>query len=71
MREAVEIGEPDLDERSDRVLDTGLARERKRLLVALSRLGGVDALLEAVVPRDEQTLDLGSNLVSGRHLARG
>ena len=53
----LEIGEPDLNERSDGVLEPRLARDRERLLVALPRLGGVDPLLEAVVPGHEQLLD--------------
>ena len=36
--EPFEVGEPDLDERPDRVLDPRLARELERLLVALPRL---------------------------------
>jgi hypothetical protein len=61
-----EIGEPDLDERAYLVLDPGLARELERLLVALPRLRRGDALLEPVVPRYEQALDLGPRLVAGR-----
>ena len=55
--EPLEVREPDLDERPHQLLEPSLARERERLLVALSRLARVDALLEAVVARDEQLLD--------------
>src|SRR5262249_10286605 len=68
--ELLEVGEPDLDQRPHRVLDAGLARDRERLLVALPRLGGIDTLLEAVVARDEQPLDLRASLVAGWHGAR-
>jgi len=56
--EPFEIGEPDLDERPDRVRETGLLGRGERLLVALAHLRRVDTLLQAVVPRDEQLLDL-------------
>ena len=46
-----EIGEPDLDERTDRLLEACLARDGERLLVGLAHLLGVDALLEPVVAR--------------------
>jgi CheY-like chemotaxis protein len=52
-----EVREPDLDERTDRVLQAGLAGRLERLLVALTGFGGVDALLEAVVPCDEELLN--------------
>ena len=55
--EPLEVREPDLDERPDQLLEPRLARERERLLVAFARLARVDALLEAVVARDEQLLD--------------
>ena len=38
--EPFEIGQPDLDERADRVLETVLAGDRERLLVALPDLLG-------------------------------
>ena len=52
-----EVGEPDLDERADGVLQAGLAGRLERLLVALPRLDGVDALLEPVVSGDEELLN--------------
>ena len=53
----VEIGDPDLDERPDRVLDPGFASELERLLPALARLRGVDALFQTVVSGYEELLD--------------
>jgi hypothetical protein len=53
----LEIGEPELDQRADPVLDSGLARDREGLLVAGAGLGRIDALLQSVVPRDEQLLN--------------
>ena len=47
-----------------RLLDPRLARQLERLLVALARLLGRDALLQPVVARDEQALDLGAGLVA-------
>ena len=55
--EPLEVGEPDLDERADRVLEACLARGLERLLVALAGLRRVDALLEPVVAGDEELLD--------------
>jgi hypothetical protein len=53
----VEIGQPDLDERSDRVLEPGLPRDLERLLVALTDLVERDPLLEPVVARHQELLD--------------
>jgi CheY-like chemotaxis protein len=65
----LEVGEPDLDERPDRLFDSCFAGELERLLVALPRLFGRDTLFEPVVAGDQQALDLGSNLVSrGVHI---
>lgn len=55
--EPFQVGEPDLDERANRVLQPGLPRKFERLLVALSHLGRIDALLEPVVPGDQELLD--------------
>jgi len=55
--EPLEIGEPDLDERAHDLLEPGLARDGERLLVALPCLLRRDALLQAIVARDEQLLD--------------
>jgi CheY-like chemotaxis protein len=60
----LEVGEPDLDERPDRLFDSCFAGELERLLIALPRLFGRDTLFEPVVAGDQQALDLGSNLVT-------
>jgi CheY-like chemotaxis protein len=62
--EPFEIGQPELDERANRILDPRLARELERLLVALPRFLSGNALLETVVAGDEQLLDLGPHLVT-------
>ena len=56
--EPFEIGEPDLDQRANPLLETVLAGDRERLLVALPDLLGRDALLQAVVARQQQIVDL-------------
>jgi hypothetical protein len=67
--EPFEVGEPDLDERPDLVLDPCLASQLERLLIALPRFLDGDTLLEPVVARHEQALDLGSNLIArGVHI---
>lgn len=63
--EPFEVGQPELDKRADRILDSGLARELERLLVALPDFLDLDPLLEAVVAGDEQPLDLGAHLIAG------
>jgi preprotein translocase subunit SecG len=68
--EPVEIGQPDLDKRSHGGFEARLARDLERLLVALPGLRRVDALLETVVTRHEQTLDLRPRVVAGRHAGR-
>jgi CheY-like chemotaxis protein len=55
--EPLEVGEPDLDQRPDAFLQTGLASDGQRLLVALARLHRVYTLLEAVVAGHEQSLN--------------
>ena len=55
--EPLEVGEPDLDQRPHRVLEARLASDGERLLVALARFRRAGALLQPVVPRDEQLLD--------------
>ena len=55
--EPLEVGEPELDERPDGVLEPRFTCDRQRLLVALARLLRVDSLLEPVVARDQQSLD--------------
>jgi CheY-like chemotaxis protein len=57
------IGESDLDQRAYPVLDSGLARERERLLVALADLRRVHSLLEAIVPREQCRLDTNTGVV--------
>ncbi len=72
--EPFEVGEPDLDERPDRVLDPRLAGELEGLLVALPRFLDGNPLLQPVVAGDEQPLNLGAHLIAGgvhiRSLAR-
>jgi hypothetical protein len=53
----LEIGEPNLDQRPDRILEAGFHRDGQRLFVALSRLGRIDALFEAIVPGNQQLLN--------------
>jgi CheY-like chemotaxis protein len=55
--EPLEIREPDLDERPDRILEPGLACGLERLLVALPRLRRVDSLLQTIVSGHQQLLD--------------
>jgi CheY-like chemotaxis protein len=62
LLEPPEIGEPDLDERPDGVLEPGLSGELQRLLVGLAHLREGDALLEPVVTGDEELLDARSDL---------
>ena len=50
-------------ERPHAVLDPGLAGERERLLVALADLRRVDALLQAIVPREQRLLDTNTGVV--------
>ena len=65
--EPFEIGEPDRDQRRDALLQPVLAGDRERLLVALADLLRRHALLEPVVARQEQIVDLAPGLV-GVHL---
>ena len=50
------IGEPELDQRPDAVLDPAFTGDLERLLVALTHLCGIDPLLQAVVPRQQRLL---------------
>jgi hypothetical protein len=59
----LEIGEPDLHERPDRLLDPGLTGECQRRLPALARLRRVDPLFETVVTGYEMLLDPGTKIV--------
>jgi len=63
----VEIREPDLDEWTHSVLETGLACRGERLLVAPAHLLGVDALFEPVVAGHQQPLDPRPRIVSRGH----
>ena len=53
----LEIGEPDLHQRPDRILEPSLPSDHKSLLVALPCFGGIDALFETFVTGYEQLLD--------------
>jgi protein translocase SecG subunit len=55
--EPLEVREPDLDERANRLLEPRLARDRERLLVRRTNLLRRDPLLQPVVARDEELLD--------------
>src|SRR5581483_8073119 len=61
--EPLEVGEPDLDQRPDARLEAVLARDRERPLVALPDLLDRHALLQPVVARHEQVVDLRARLV--------
>jgi len=56
--EPFEVGEPDLDQRADRLREAGFPRQSERLLVGLAHLLQRDTLLQPVVARDEELLDL-------------
>ena len=62
-RRTVEIGQPHLNERADRVFEPCLPGQRQCLLVALAYLFDVNALLQAIVARDEQVLDARANVL--------
>jgi hypothetical protein len=67
--EPFEVGQPELDERANRILDPRRARELERLLIALPDFLDLDSLFEPVVAGDEQPLDLGPYLVArGVHI---
>ena len=57
MREPLEVGEPELDEWTDRVFEARGSCDLERLFVARPCLGRIDALLQSVVARDQQLLD--------------
>ncbi len=56
--EPFEIGQPELDERPDRVFEARFPRQLQRLLVAAANLFRSYALLEAVVSGDQEFVDL-------------
>lgn len=58
----MKVGEPELDERSDLVLDPGLTGERERLIPAFPHLRGVNSLLQAIVSRQQGLLDTNSEV---------
>jgi hypothetical protein len=62
--EPLEVGQPELDQRPDALLEPGLRSDGKRLLVALARLFRIDSLLETVVTGDEKLLDSLTRLVA-------
>ena len=69
-RKALEVGEPDLDERADSLFETRLPRDFECCLVGLTNLLGSDSLLEAVVACHEQLLDALARVVGhGRSVA--
>ena len=57
MPKPLEVGEPDLDERSHGILEARLPGCLQRVLVARTHLGRIDALLEPVVTGNEELLD--------------
>ena len=68
----IEIGQPDLDERPDRLLEAGLPGRLERCLVARAHLVEGHALLEPVVAGHEQVLDLRVRVVGlGVHRREG
>jgi CheY-like chemotaxis protein len=62
--EPLEVGQAALDERPDRLLETGTPRQLERLLVAPAHFLRSDALLQPVVAGDEEFLDLLTNVLS-------
>ena len=54
--EPFELGQPDVDEGRDALLEPGFARDHERLLVARAHPGGVEAPLQ-IVARDEESVD--------------
>ena len=62
--EPLEVGEPDLDQRPDALLEPGLLGYGERLLVALSGLLRIDSLLETIVTGDEKLLDSLTRIVA-------
>jgi CheY-like chemotaxis protein len=62
--EPLEIGQAALDERPDRLLETGFAGKLECLLVAPAHLLGSDSLLQPVVAGDKVFLDLLASILS-------
>jgi preprotein translocase subunit SecG len=68
----LQVAEPRLDQRPDRVLETCLARDGQRLLVRRAHLLDRDPLLEPVVARHEELLDTHARvLVRHRESVKG
>jgi CheY-like chemotaxis protein len=67
----LEIGDPDLDQRPDRILEARLACDLECLFVAFPGLCRIDALLEPIIPGNQQLLDplVSVSLLHGRSLA--
>src|SRR5262245_65741098 len=63
----LELRKPDLDERPDALLETGLARDRERGLVALAHLVEGDTLLQPIVPGHQELLDPLAGVVGTGH----
>ena len=53
----LEIREPDLDKRPDRIFEPGVTSDGKSLLVALPHLGRIDPLFEPIITGYQQLLD--------------
>ena len=72
MLELLEVGKPDLDERSHGLFEACLPGRLERRLVARAHLVERHALLEPVVARHEQVLDLLVRVVRrGAHGSQG
>src|SRR5207249_4631636 len=61
--EPLEVGQPELDERADGLLEAVLARQLERLLVVRADLVRRHALLEPVVAGEQEVVDLLACLV--------
>jgi hypothetical protein len=59
----LQIGQPDLDERSNPIVDTGDARQFERLLVAFADLRRLNALLQAVIARQQSLVHASFEIV--------
>jgi hypothetical protein len=62
--ELFEVGEPDLDQRPDGRFQAGLAGDLEGALVALPHLSRVDSLLQAIVTRHDEPLNLLTGLAA-------
>jgi hypothetical protein len=57
LKEPLEISEPDLHQRPDRVLEPSVPSEGKGLLIALPHLGRIDPLFETIITGYQELLD--------------